>query len=499
MTIGKVYFVGAGVGTQTLTLQGLRCLQTADVLIYDALIAPGLLAHASPECLQIAVGKRGGQKSTPQAEINRLLVAYASQGQTIVRLKSGDGLIFGRIREEVEALRTVPCSWEIVPGLSSALAAPTLAGIPLTDKFLSQGFGVFTGHNVAALNWDAIAPLETVVFLMAGRSLPDILEQLQARGKSNHCPIAIIRKAGQPEQQIWRGTFADILDQTAGVRLSPCIVVIGAVVKLSDLLSGPLAGQTILVTRAADQASAFTQMLHDQGATVIDMPALEITPPSSWEPLDDAIAILDQFQWLILTSANGVNYFMERLQHAGKDSRALGSLKIAVVGKKTARVLGNYHLTPDFIPPNYVADSLVEAFPEPLRGQQILFPRVETGGREVLRRELSAQGAIMTEVPAYQSGCPVAIAPAAATALANNQVNIITFASSKTVKNVQHLLTQVPGLDPSLPNVCLASIGPQTSATCEAGFGRVDLEAAVYTLEGLTEALITWTCRSEVL
>ncbi|NEO85635.1 MAG: uroporphyrinogen-III C-methyltransferase [Spirulina sp. SIO3F2] len=490
--LGHVYFIGAGVGARTITLQGFEALKQADVAIYDALVDATLLAHVPDDCLQIPVGKRGGQKSTPQAEINRLLIAYAQQGQTVVRLKSGDGMIFGRIREEIEALRMVPCTWTIVPGVSSALAAPALAGIPLTDKVLSQGFGVFTGHNLDALDWDAIARLETLVFLMASRNLPEILQRLQANGKAAETAIAIIRQAGCADQQLWSGTLTDILDATAGIRLSPCIVVIGEVVTLQQTLSGPLAGQTILVTRAASQASAFTQMLRAQGATVIDLPALEITPPSSWAALDEAIAQLEQFDWLILTSANGVNYFFERLHAAGKDSRALGGVKIAVVGKKTAKVLGNYHLSPDFIPPNYVADSLVEAFPESLTGKKILFPRVETGGRELLMQELTAQGAQLTEVPAYQSGCPEAIAPAAAEALDQGQADIITFASSKTVKNVQHLLTQVSGLDSQLPNVCLASIGPQTSVTCQDCFGRVDLEAKEYTLEGLTAAMITW-------
>ncbi|MGB0564294.1 MAG: uroporphyrinogen-III C-methyltransferase, partial [Spirulinaceae cyanobacterium] len=470
----------------------LDCLQKAEVVIYDALVDPALLTHAVPGCLQIPVGKRGGQASTPQAEINQLLIHHVQQGQTVVRLKSGDGMIFGRIREEIEALRTVVCTWRIIPGVSSALAAPALAGIPLTDKVLSQGFAVFTGHDLAALNWGAIAPLETLVFLMASRNLPKILQRLQAEGKSVETPIAILRQAGTIQAQTWRGTLADILDQTAGLRLSPCIVVIGEVVKLQAVLGGPLAGQTILVTRATTQASAFTQLLTAQGATVIDLPALEITAPSSWDALDGAIAHLAQFDWLILTSANGVNAFFERLQAAGKDSRALGSVKIAVVGKKTAQVLGRYHLTPDFIPPNFVADSLVAAFPEPLAGKHILFPRVESGGRELLKQELTAQGAALTEVAAYQSGCPKTIAPAAAQALREGGVDIITFASSKTVKNVQHLLTQVPALDPQLPGICLASIGPQTSATCQACFSRVDLEAEEYTLEGLTATMISW-------
>jgi uroporphyrinogen III methyltransferase / synthase len=255
----------------------------------------------------------------------------------------------------------------------------------------------------------------------------------------------------------------------------------------------PLIDKTILVTRAAEQASKFTTLLESQGATVIEMPALAITPPSSWTELDQAIASLAQFQWLILTSANGVNYFFERLNFLGYDTRALGGLKIAVVGRKTASVLQKRQLNPDFIPPDYVADSLVTHFPENLVGKKVLFPRVETGGREILVQELTHQGAKVVEVAAYQSQCPQQIDPAAWQALQQHKINVITFASSKTVKNFYQLLQQqlssTDAVHSLLANVCIASIGPQTSQTCRELLGRIDLEAQEYTLEGLTQAI----------
>ncbi len=257
-----------------------------------------------------------------------------------------------------------------------------------------------------------------------------------------------------------------------------------------------LTGKTILVTRATEQSSKFTNLLQQQGATVIEMPALTITPPSSWVDLDRAIATISEFNWLILTSANGVNYFFERLATLGKDSRILSGIKIAVVGKKTAAVLRQQHLQPDFIPPDFVADSLVDNFPEDLNRKKILFPRVETGGREVLVKELTDRGAEVIEVAAYQSKCPEKIELAAWRALQQKQIDIVTFASSKTVKNFERLIkSELPysrSLESLLADITIASIGPQTSKTCRELFGRVDIEAQEYTLEGLTKAVVNY-------
>ncbi|MDV3001776.1 MAG: hypothetical protein N5P05_003382 [Chroococcopsis gigantea SAG 12.99] len=253
----------------------------------------------------------------------------------------------------------------------------------------------------------------------------------------------------------------------------------------------PLENITIIVTRAADQSSQFTFLLQQQGAKVIEVPALEIGPPSTWQPLDAAITELDNFDWLILTSANGVDSFYHRLVKSQKTSQDLGGLKIAVVGKKTAATLEKYSLKADFIPPNYIADALISNFPEEIAGKKILFPRVETGGREVLVKELTAAGAKIIEVAAYESGCPQKIDPEAWLTLQRNEVHIITFASSKTVQNF-HTLIQKENPQFTLTGIAIGSIGPQTSKTCQELFGRVDIEAGEYTLEGLTAALINW-------
>jgi uroporphyrinogen III methyltransferase/synthase len=499
--IGKVYLVGAGPGNLAyLTVKGQQVLANAEVLIYDALVDLQLLQLVSPECLKLNVGKRGGGTSTPQTEIDKLLVTHCLQGKQVVRLKSGDPFIFGRASSEIEALTEAGCAYEVIPGLSSATAAPLLAGIPLTDRELSSSFVVLSAHEPKNLDWEAIARIDTVVILMGGSSLPEIVRQLMQFGRSPEEPIAIIRNCSRPEQQIWIGTLTNIVDRTAGIILSPAVIVIGKVVKFSKPLNNqptflPLQGKTVLVTRAAEQLSQFSQLLQQKGATVIEMPALEITSPSNWEDLDRAIAELANFDWLILTSANGVKYFCDRLANLNKDVRVLAAIKIAVVGKKTASTLKKYNLRSDFIPPDFVADSLVEHFPETLTGKKILFPRVETGGRDILVKELSNSGAEVVEVAAYQSVCPDRIDSLAWSVLQQNQVDIVTFASSKTVRNFVRLIEGAGEKNPALTlesllkDVCIASIGPQTSKSCQELLGRVDIEAKEYTLEGLTEAI----------
>jgi uroporphyrinogen III methyltransferase/synthase len=538
---GKVYLVGAGPGEVAyLTVRGYQLLRQAEVLVYDALVDGELLELVPETCIKFDVGKRGGRPSRIQTEINDLLVQHCLQGKLVVRLKSGDPFIFGRSHSEIQALKAANCDYEVVPGLSSALAAPLLASIPLTDPVLSRCFAVVSAHDPEALDWEALSRLETLVILMGGQRLEEIVERLRMQGRSPQTPIAIIRWAGQPQQQIWEGTLTDIVKETAMASLSPCVMVIGEVVRLRAYLQGgdnrrratgdrdmpdpvlytlsletspnfsavqtphsplltspssPLTNKTVLVTRSASQSGQFSDRLRQAGAVVIEMPALEIGPPSSWVELDGAIAHLSDFDWLILTSANSVEYFFDRLATQVQDIGALAGLKIAVVGEKTAQCLARRGIKPDFVPPEFVADSLAAHFPDSLEGTQILFPRVESGGRDVLVKDFSDQGAIVTEVAAYESRCPEAIAPEALAALQNHAVDVVTFASSKTVKHFCQLLQQAQGDDswqPWLNDVCIASIGPQTSKACESVLGRVDAEAQEYTIEGLVQAIIQW-------
>jgi uroporphyrinogen III methyltransferase / synthase len=494
--VGKVYIVGAGPGDlDYLTIRAKEVLTSAEILIYDALVDRSLLALVPTSCTLVDVGKRGGKPSMSQAEIDRLLVHYAQTPLQVVRLKSGDPFIFGRVTAELDALIEAGCEYEVVPGLSTALVAPLLASIPLTDPVLSSGFAVITAHLPDDLDWDALARIPTLVILMGTRTLGDIIDRLLKHDLAPTTPIAVIRWAGTKQQQVWVADLGHIIAETAGVELSPSVMVIGQVVGLraylkSGLLAqtSPLAGKTVLVTRAAGQSDSFSQMLRSSGAQVIEMPTLEIIPPSSWVDLDLSIEQLGSFDWLVLTSSNGVDSFFERLHHGGKDSRALAGVKIAVVGKKTGLSLQQHGITADFIPANFIADDLISHFPDSLADKRILFPRVETGGRETLVREFTEAGAIVVEVAAYESKCPTTVDPIALTALQAGQIDIITFASSKTVKYFHQLVGS------SLPDnwqaqIQIASIGPQTSASCVSLLGKVDIEAIEYTLPGLLAAL----------
>lgn len=540
---GKVFIVGAGIGgVAYLTVRAEQVIKNAEIIISDALVDPEILNIAAPQAHCIIAGKRGGQESVKQATINQMLVQYCLEGKQVVRLKSGDPWIFGRSLPEILALQAAECAWELVSGISSAIAAPMLAGIPLTEMATSSCFAVMTGHDLERLPWEAIAEIPTLIILMGTQNLVAILAKLQI-SKGDNMPVAIVRWCGRRDQQVWTGTIANIQSQLPTESLSPAVIIIGEVVKFREQLTPtnlnflnfnslnfnslnflksmpqetlPLQGKRILVTRAASQASQFRDLLIGQGADVIEMPTLAILPPSSWELLDRAIANLHSYHWLILTSANAVEHFFDRLHHAGKDSRSLFALKIAAVGRKTAEVLDRYGIIPDLVPTDFVADSLGDAlldnhFKEQrhqdslnqdsinqdascyiLNGKKILFPRVQSGGREVLVEQLQENGAVVDAVPAYESGCPAHIDADALAAIQTQQIEAIAFASSKTVKHFCQLLNGVTSSEvwqEWLKDVKIASIGPQTSATCHELLGRVDVEAGEYTLDGLATAI----------
>ncbi len=508
-----VYLLGCGCGTiDSLTMRGYDLLKTAEVVVFDALIDADLLDLLPSDCEQINVGKRGGQPSLKQPEIDRILVEVAGRKSRIVRLKTGDPFVFGRTTSEIQSLRSAGIAYEVIPGISSAIAAPLFASIPLTDAVMSRSFTVLSAHEPESLDWATLARLDTLVILMGGRSLATIVNALVHQGRSTDTAIAIVRWAGQPEQQVWVGTLGTIVQLTKGETLSPCVMVVGEVVRLREFLlptgeqppapnfggsesgseSKALYQQSVLVTRSAEQSTTFSDLLKTQGATVIEMPTLEIVPPSDWTELDQAIATIQTYDWLILTSANAVNYFFDRFLAQGQDLRKLATCKIAVVGKKTAKFLKEQGFYPDFTPPDFVADSLIEHFPEPIAGLNLLFPRVESGGREVLVNSFTNAGAVVREVAAYQSRCPKVADATAIAALRSGKITIITFASSKTVQHFYQLIEQAIGSDwpVVLKNVCIASIGPQTSKTCRELLGRVDVEATEYTLEGLVEGIV---------
>jgi uroporphyrinogen III methyltransferase / synthase len=500
--VSQVFLVGAGPGGRDyLTVRAVEVLAQAEVILYDDLVDSQLLALADQTALRLDVGKRAGQPSMDQSEISALILFHARAGRRVIRLKSGDPFVFGRAIEELEALSAAGFDFEVVPGISTALAAPLLAGIPLTDKAWSQHFCVLSAHQAESLPWQALAQIDTLVILMGTRSLTTIAKHLMDCGRPPAMPVAVIYWAGRPEQRTIVGTLETIAQQVLQ-ESSPAVIVIGPVVRHREKFRWfdrrPLFGRRILVTRAAEQATEFGLALQSLGAEVLEMPALVVTPPASWEALDRAIAEIRSYQWLILTSANGVMAFFERLKFHSLDLRALADVRVAVVGPKTTKVAAEFGLLPDFMPNSYVADALLAEFPdrEKLSDMRILFVRVESGGREVITQQLSDWGAQVDEVAGYATQCPTAAAPDCLAALHAGQIDCVTFASSKTVKNFVQLVAS-PDFSDLFSKIKIASIGPQTSKTCMEYFGRVDAEATEYTLEGLQSVIVQLLSHSQ--
>ncbi|MBC8122819.1 MAG: uroporphyrinogen-III C-methyltransferase [Gemmatimonadaceae bacterium] len=493
---GKVYLVGSGPGgIDYLTVRARRVIETAEVLLYDDLVDREILGLATG-IESIDVGKRAGAASFDQSQICRLLVEHCRAGRQVVRLKSGDPLIFGRALSELEALKEAGCPFEVVPGISTALGAPLFAGIPLTEAHLSQCFAVLSGHDLLTLPWPQLSRIDTLVVLMGTRNLGQIAERLMDCGRPPSMPVAVVCRAGRPQQRTVFGTLETIAEQMqACPNPTPAVIVVGPVVRHGERLNWfenrPLSGRTILVTRSAEQASDFSHLLTSQGAGVLEMPALVVSAPSSWDALDRAISRIGAYRWLILTSTNGVEAFFARLHHHHLDLRALGGVRVAVVGPKTARVAADRGLVADFIPGSYDAEGMLAEFPDRngLAGAQVLFVRVEAGGREAITRQLQTWGALVDEVAGYATVCPERADPSALLALRTGQIDCVTFASSKTVR---HFVSLVQSDLRFLEGVRIASIGPQTSQTCREHFGRVDIEAASYTLAGLGEAIVTY-------
>ncbi len=483
-----VYVVGAGLGARYLTVRARELLATAEAIVCDDLVDRAVLRWA-PQAKVHWVGKRGGHPSATQDEINALLVSLAQTGQRVVRLKGGDPGVFGRLTEELAALRAAGLAWEVVPGISSAVGGPLVAGVPLTDRD-RPAVAIVTATALETLPWEALAQLPTVVVLMGGKSLPSWQKRLLDAGKPPTTPVTLLRDVGGPCYRVWESTLGAIAAVTAGEELSPLVAVVGARPEFPSAL--PLAGQTVLVTRAAEQGADLVHRLQDLGARTLELPTLAVFPPSTWEPCDRAIARLGSFHWLWLASVNGVQAFWERLAHHGLDSRALAGVKIAAVGRQTAQALLAHGVRADFVPTDFTADTLAETLPL-APGERVLFPRVESGGRTTALQRLQARGGCLETVPVYESGCPTTVDPSIVEALQAQAVQAVTFTSSKTVQHFARLLDGVadrPVWQAWLQKTAIAAIGPSTAETCREVLGRVDCVAQEFTLAGLVQALV---------
>jgi len=494
---GFVSLVGAGPGDPGLiTLRGIEALGRAQVVVYDYLASPELLRHAPPNAELIYVGKKAGQHTLPQAEINALLVRLAAAGQRVVRLKGGDPFVFGRGGEEAEALAAAGVPFEVVPGVTSAVAVPAYAGIPVTQRGLASSVAVVTGHEdpekaESAINWDALVGVDTLVFLMGVGNLPAIARELQARGRAASTPAAVIQWGTLGSQRTVTGTLGTIAArvQEAGLT-APAVTVVGQVVALRERLRWfdrrPLAGLRVLVTRTREQAGRLAEALRAEGAEPVECAVIETAPPLDWGPLDVAIRELRAYQWLVFTSANGVEAFFERLAAAGGDARALAPCQVAAIGPATAAALVRHGVHADRVPPEYVAEAVAEAL-GPVAGQRVLLARADIA-RPVLAQRLREAGAQVDDVVAYRTVAPAGLAERLPELLAT--VEIVTFTSSSTVRHLLEALS--PQARRALERKAIACIGPITAKTARESGLRPAVVAETYTIEGLVKALVAW-------
>ena len=503
MTKSKVYLVGAGPGDPGLiTVKGLECIRMADVIIYDHLASPTLLKYAPETAEMIYVGKKGGDHTLSQEGINALLVEKATSGHVVTRLKGGDPFIFGRGGEEAEVLVDAGISFEIVPGVTSAIAGPAYAGIPLTHREFTSTVAFVTGHEdptkrESSINWASLATgIGTIVFLMGVRNLPNIVERLMENGMSTDTPVALVRWGTTPGQITVTGTLDTIADKVTAAGLkAPAIIVIGQVVHLRERLkwveSRPLMGKRIVVTRAREQASDLVRQLSDLGAECLECPTIAVVPPNEWEPLDRAIDDLPAYDWIVFTSVNGVKFFFERLFDKGRDVRALHHLHTASIGPATAERLLDFGLNSDIVPKSYRAESVVEAFQdEETKGRRILLPRAAEA-RPVLPVELRKMGADVHEVTTYRTKEVRDHADMLMTRLREKRVDMVTFTSSSTVATFMALLPPDEAERQSLmQGVTVACIGPVTADTARSLGFDVHIIAESFTIPGLCQAIV---------
>ncbi|MBI2328350.1 MAG: uroporphyrinogen-III C-methyltransferase [Chloroflexi bacterium] len=498
MKTGKVYLVGAGPGDPGLISQrGLEYLAQADVVIYDRLLDERLLGSAPSGAEIIYAGKTAGEHSREQDEINRLLVEKAKEGKTVLRLKGGDPFVFGRGGEEAAALKDNQIPFEVVPGVSSAIAVPAYAGIPLTHRGLASSFAVLTGHedpgkDRSSIAWEKLATgVDTLVFLMGMHNLPEIVTKLRAHGRPADTPVAVIQDGTKVEQKTVVGSLTDIVARVKKHRLSsPVVIVVGEVVKLREKLgwfeNRPLFGKRILVTRARHQASALSRLLSEQGAQPIELPAIDIKATANSAELDGAILNLERYQWLVFTSVNGVEAFFQRLNSLDLDSRALKNLKIGSIGPATAQALEKKGITPDYLPEVYTTEGLLEGLSRgDIAGQRFLLPRADIADKE-LTRGISRFGAEVHEVTSYRTVPATEAISRAREMLLAGKIDVVTFTSSSTVSN---LVAAFRGEPPAINSAKVACIGPKTADTAAGAGLKVDIVAREHTIPGLVAAI----------
>jgi uroporphyrinogen III methyltransferase/synthase len=498
---GVVYLVGAGPGDPgLLTVRGADCLRSATVVIYDTLTSPKVLALAPQTATRIPIGKRHGERCLPQESINQLMVDHARQGQIVVRLKGGDPCVFGRCGEEMAALHGAGVRFEIVPGITAGIAAPAYAGIPVTHRDFASAVAFITGHEdplkpATHLDWPSLAAFPgTLVFYMSVRRLPEVIESLVRHGKPADTPATVIEWGTTPRQRIATGTVCDIAQRAQEVGLTPpAVVVIGRVAEMANAFRWfeelPLFGQRIVVTRAAHQTASTVQRLGALGAEVLELPAIRLEPPRNWEPVDRAIRQMSEYDWVVFTSANGVQSFLRHVADLGLDSRVLGRVRIAAIGAATADALRTgFGLRADLTPAEPNSESLVRSFREMQAPRRLLLLRADEG-RDALPIGLEAAGIAFDDVGVYRSVEETDWDPDVIAYLEAGDVDWITVTSPRIVRA---LARGLPGQAQAHigHRTRVASISPLTSASAiECGWS-VGAEAAHADLDSLVDAIV---------
>jgi uroporphyrinogen III methyltransferase / synthase len=500
---GKVFLVGAGPGDPGLiTVKGLECIKQADVIIYDFLASEVLLKHASKNSEIIYVGKKGSDHTFSQETINALIVEKAQNGSTVIRLKGGDPFIFGRGGEEAEVLIRAGIPFEIVPGVTSAIAAPAYAGIPLTHRKFASTVAFVTGHedptkNKSNIDWASLAKgIGTIVFLMGVKNLSQITERLMSHGMRPDTPAALVRWGTTPKQVTVTGTLDTIVELKNEADIKPpAVLIVGHVVGLREKIkwfeNRPLMGRSIVITRSGEQAGELVKRLSDLGAECLECPTIKVLPTDDMKPLDKAIDNLDSYDWLIFTSVNGVDFFFNRLFEKSKDVRDLHHIRTAVIGPATAKRLFDFGLKSDIVPESSRAESMVRAFAkEDIHGKKVLLPRAKEA-RPVLPVELAKMGAVVDDVEAYVTKAVKDGAGVVLEGIKERTIDMITFTSSSTVKNFRALLPP-EGLDRLMQGITIACIGPVTADTARSLGFDVHIVAKAYTIPNLCDAIVQY-------
>jgi uroporphyrinogen III methyltransferase/synthase len=504
--MGKVYLVGAGPGDiGLLTVKGLRCLQRAEVVVYDFHLNAQVLNYINHDAEFIYAGKRGGHHTMTQDEINRTIVEKAKEGRTVCRLKGGDPFVFGRGGEEAEALAGEGVEFEVVPGISSSVAAPAYAGIPLTHRKYSSTFAVVPGYEditkeESSIDWSKLATsVGTIVFLMAVKNIEALSKKLIDHGRAPGTPVAVIRWGTRADQRTVTSTLGDIAEIVKEKEIKPpAVVVVGEVVRLRDALNWyekkPLFGKRILLTR--ENSSGF-ERLEELGAELIEFPTIKIAPPESWDELDKAIdGILSGKRmpdWLIFTSANGVRYFMRRFSERDGDIRDLKGVRICAVGSKTAARVRSLGMKVDLVPDEFNAEGLIASFRKlsgtgDLKGVRFLLPRAEVA-REKFPEAVRAMGAEIDVPPAYRAVRPRRRPRRLRQFLREGRISVVTFTSGATFRNFLGLMDDAEEL---LKDVAIAVIGPVTRKTVERTGLTADIMPEEATIEAMAEAIERW-------